>query len=442
MKKKITNNIGLKILAVLASSLLWLVVVNIDDPINTRIFSSIPVEVIHGETITNEGKVYEVLDDSDIISVSVTAKRSVLDDLSRDNIKATADMMDMTFMDTVAIDVKSNRYSDKIESITPKTKNLKIKIEDLARKQLSIEVDTIGTPEQGYTLGDVETNVNVVSVSGPVSIISRIVRVAAEVDTSGLSRDISTDEALVFFDSAGEAIDESMITSSIESVHVNIGMLQTKDIPLIFNASGVTTSDYGMTGMVDASPSTITVAGKGSTYTGLESIVIPTEDLSVTGATSNVEEVINIRKYLPKDVELANPEFDGNVSVTIYIEPLQMREIEIPTDNITFSNIPDGYEAVLTDIGGILKTNIKGLGELFSMLDGNTTLGVIDVSTVLPDVSEDSSATVTGFYAGRVAFTFPTGISEAEPKSLHFILRQIGEEITQEDFTEGEESNE
>ncbi len=439
MKKKLTNNIGLKILAVAASAILWLVVVNIEDPVKTKTFSSIPVEVVNGDTITNEGKVYEILDDSDVISVTVTAKRSILDELSRDNIKATADMMDMTFMDTVAIDVKSNRYSDKIESITPKTKNLKVQIEDLARKQFSIEVDTTGSPEQGYTLGDVETNVNVVSVSGPVSMISKIVRVAAEVDTSGLRRDISTDEKLVFFDANGNPIEDDMITSTVEDVHVNITMLQTKDIPLLFSASGTTTSDYGMTGVVDASPSTITVAGKGSAFTGLESIVITAEELSVAGETATVEKVINIKKYLPKDIVLADKDFDGNVTATVYIEHLQIKEINIPTDNITFANIPEGYEAVLTDIGGVLKANVKGLGDTYNGLDGSTTLGVIDVNTVLQEGGEE--AAITGFYAGRVTLTLPTGITEAEPKTMHFILRQIGEETTQEDLTGGE-SNE
>lgn len=440
MKKKLTNNIGLKILAVVASTLLWLVVVNIDDPVNTKTFSSIPVEVINGDTITNEGKVYEILDDSDIISVTVTAKRSILDELSRDNIKATADMMDMTFMDTVAIDVKSNRYSDKIDSITPRTKNLKVQIEDLARKQFSIEVDTLGTPEQGYTLGDVETNVNVVSISGPVSVISGIVRVAAEVDASGLRKDISTDTKLVLFDANGDAVENDMITSSVENVHVDIAMLQTKDIPLLFSASGTTTSDYGMTGVVDASPSTITIAGKGSAFTSTEAISIPAEDLAVSGATANVEQTINVKKYLPKGVTLANSKFDGNVDVTVYVERLQIKEIGVPTSNITFANIPDGYEAVMTDIGGTLNMHVKGLGDMFGVLDGSTVLGVIDVGAVLPEIGND--ATYTGFYAGPVTFTFPAGISETEPKSMHFILRQIGEEITQEDIIGGEESNE
>ena len=441
MKKKLTNNIGLKILAVVASTLLWLVVVNIDDPVNSRTFSSIPVEVINGDTITKEGKVYEILDDSDTISVVVTAKRSVLEELSRDNIKATADMMDMTFMDTVAIDVRSNRYADRIDSIVPRTKNLKVKIEDLVRKQFSIEVDTIGTPEQGYTLGDISTNVNVVSISGPVSMISKIVRVAAEVDTSGLKRDISTDAALVLFDVNGNEVASDLIKSTVESVHVNVVMLQTKDIPLTFAAKGNTTNDFGMTGLVEASPSTITVAGKGSAYTGLESMAVDTEDLGVEGATTDVETVINIKKYLPKGVVFANHDFDGNVSVKVYIAPLQIKEIELTTDHISFTNIPGGYEAVLTDIGSSIYMNVKGLGDEFTQLDGSTLFGVIDVGAVLPEVSEETT-TLTGFYAGQVVCAFPAGITEVEPKTMHFILKKVGEEVQQEDLSGGEQDKE
>ena len=71
MLKKLTNNLGLKLLSLLAAAIIWLVVVNIDDPVSTRTYSSIPVEVINEDTITSEGKVYSVLDNSDVINVTV-----------------------------------------------------------------------------------------------------------------------------------------------------------------------------------------------------------------------------------------------------------------------------------------------------------------------------------------------------------------------------------
>ena len=39
--KRVTNNFGLKILAVVFAAALWLAVVNIDDPTTTRTFTAI-----------------------------------------------------------------------------------------------------------------------------------------------------------------------------------------------------------------------------------------------------------------------------------------------------------------------------------------------------------------------------------------------------------------
>lgn len=83
MKKKLTANLGLKILAVLISVVIWFIVVNINDPVDKTVFRNVPVEILNADVITNEGKVYEVLDGSDTIDVTVLAKRSILDALGK-----------------------------------------------------------------------------------------------------------------------------------------------------------------------------------------------------------------------------------------------------------------------------------------------------------------------------------------------------------------------
>ncbi len=84
MKKKLTANLGLKILAVLFSVAIWFIVININDPVDKAEFTKIPVEILNEDLITSEGKVYEILDGTNVIDVTVWAKRSVLDTLSRE----------------------------------------------------------------------------------------------------------------------------------------------------------------------------------------------------------------------------------------------------------------------------------------------------------------------------------------------------------------------
>ena len=51
MRTRLSNNFSLKILAFLAAGLLWLIVVNIDDPIMDQNFSNIPVTVINTDCL-------------------------------------------------------------------------------------------------------------------------------------------------------------------------------------------------------------------------------------------------------------------------------------------------------------------------------------------------------------------------------------------------------
>ena len=68
MQKRITKNLTLKILAFLIAVFLWLIVVNIDDPVDDKTFSNIPVQVTHEEVITDNNNTYQTLENSGRIS--------------------------------------------------------------------------------------------------------------------------------------------------------------------------------------------------------------------------------------------------------------------------------------------------------------------------------------------------------------------------------------
>ena len=77
--KRITNNFGLKILAAVFAIVIWLVVVNIEDPEKTKGFV-IPVTIENSDYLTDMGKTYDILNNSDKISFTVTGKRSIIEE--------------------------------------------------------------------------------------------------------------------------------------------------------------------------------------------------------------------------------------------------------------------------------------------------------------------------------------------------------------------------
>ena len=305
MKKLLTDNIGLKILALLAATILWVVVVNVDDPVVEKRFSGIPVEVVNDEAISKQNKTYEILDGSDTVTVIVKGKRSILDQMSKDYIKATADIKNLTIMDTVPIEVRSTRLSDRLESIVSTTKNLKVHIEELGRKQVEITVATTGSVNAGNALGSVKPDVNILTVSGPVSLVRNIVSAKAEIDVTGLSKDVSTTAAVHLYDANGDPVSDSRIKSTVTSVHVDAQILETKEVEVSAITSGNPAEGYALTGVVTCNPSRITVAGRGSSFQELSRLVIPESLISVTGAMEDITQIVNVSSILPDGVRFA-----------------------------------------------------------------------------------------------------------------------------------------
>lgn len=425
MKQKLTNNLGLKLISVALSVILWLVVVSIDDPVISRTFSGIEVEILNADAITSQGKVYEILDGSNTISVTISAKRSILEKISRDNIKATADLKEMTILNSVTIDVKATRYSDMISSIVPLTKNLKVAVEDLEKKQLSINVETVGSPAKGYVVGSNSPSVNITSVSGPASVVSKLSRAVATVDISGATSDRRASSKVVLYDGNGDVVDNSMLTVGVTDIIVDVDILETKEISILASISGTAADGYASTGMVLVQPDKILVAGSGNTYKSLESITIPAEDVSVNGATGDVIHTFDINDYLPGSIRLATDDFDGTVTVTAYVGKLENTFIDVPTANITIENIPAGFNASLINAEGTRRVEVQGLADNLTALNPSSVTGTIDASSMNPrEIHEGVEGFHNGSYDAVVRWNVPTGITVAGSTMMEVGLYQ------------------
>ena len=94
---------------------------NIEDPVDERTFSGIQVTVTHPEIVTNPGNTYQILDDSRTVSVTVKAKRSILNKIKTDDIRATADMknLDVRTRSLIPIDISIPSYAGSLRRLQP-----------------------------------------------------------------------------------------------------------------------------------------------------------------------------------------------------------------------------------------------------------------------------------------------------------------------------------
>lgn len=385
MKKpnKIFNNIGLKILAVIFSVLLWLVSVNINDPVDTEVYRNIPVELENTSLLTEEGLTYQVLDDTDRVTVTVRASRSVLENINASDVTATADFSELSFTNTVPIRLSLSRaFGSQIE-ISGNIDMVRLEVEERQEKQLVIEIDQVGTPADGYIVNSVlTTDGNALRISGPQSLVSQVDRAVVEANVEGLTESINITEPIRLYDADGNEITSSRITKSVSTSNVSISILQTKEIPVTASASGEPAAGYAATGEVTCAPDRITVAGRSSALASLEEIVIPAEELDLTGATEDVVELIDIRQYLPDGVSLTNTSedgFNGRVAVTAGVEPLVDVTGQMDQSRIQILNVPDGYQVTLAP-GEAVSIRLRGLQDNLDTVNVSRLSGSIDVA--------------------------------------------------------------
>ena len=111
--KLITNNFGLKVLAVIVAVIFWLIIVNVEDPERTRVFS-VPVTIENADYLEDMGKTYEVLNDSDTITFTVTAQRSVIERMDAEDFVAVANMQDIVNMSQIPITITAQKYANQL----------------------------------------------------------------------------------------------------------------------------------------------------------------------------------------------------------------------------------------------------------------------------------------------------------------------------------------
>lgn len=426
MKDLFTKNLGLKILSVLAAFVLWLVVVNVDDPVISKTYTSVPVEILNEDVLLDQRKCYEVVGDSDSINVVVTAHRSVIDGLSRDYIKATADLKALTSMDTVPIEVRSVRYSDRIESVTTREANLKLKIENLVDREVAVSVGYEGEPAEGYILAGVENALSTITVSGPESVVALVEKVMAVADIKGINRDFTVTEPLLAYDAENSVIEDERISLSRTVTEIKYIIYATKEIPISSGFSGNPAPGYGATGSVITEPSSVLIAGRGENYDDMEVIYISPDMVSIEGASEDVSTTVNIADYLPTGIRFVDPEFDQNVRVTVGIAQNSRKVMDVPLSNITVENVPEGYIVNISGVGPTIPVEIQGIGDAFDRYSGDLAIGTIDAASLVPrgGLQPDGAGTplTVGENDATVSFDLPAGISLVNPVSVMVVV--------------------
>ena len=380
MKQKIINaltkDVGLKILAVIFSFLLWLVVVNIDDPTQTRTFTAV-VTVTNADVLKSAGKLYEIKDGVNTVSFRVTAKRSIIEKLSSSDFSATADMNSLENEERIPVTIAAKSYANYI-TISSKQNYLYVVLEDEQTERFVIEAQTTGTIETGLTVDSVSSSPTVITVTGPEDVVSAIDKVVASANITGVTSNFTESVIPKFYDSEGKEVDSKELTLSVSTVSVSVAFSNIKTVDLVVKTSGTLDSSLTLDS-IKTDPSSVGIKGEATALNDVTSITIPDTVINLSDLTGSFTTTVDISSYLPEGITLA----DGSSSkVTIYV--LMSGETastaEVSASNISLTNIPEGL-AVSLDATSVT-VNVFGASDTLSSLDASTIKGTIDCTNL------------------------------------------------------------
>lgn len=422
MKKALTRNLGLKLASLVLAFVLWFLVAQIYDPKDTVTFNNIQVRLINTELLDEEGKVYEVLDNSNLVRVTVTGPQSIVkSELRRSDIVAEADMSKLTDINTIAITYYCENVSNDSVEIKGNHDSVRLSVEDKTSKWIKLESNTIGEVASGYMIGNVTLDQTNIEVTGPKSAISQVDHAGVDINVTDSTSSLSANVDIKLYDADGNELTLESVKKNVNSAHMTVEVLATKEVPVEIEYMGVPEDGYMATGEVESSVPTVRIAGTASALVGISAITVPEERMNITGQSDDLVDIINLKEYLPSNVRLANKSFDGKITATVYIEPIDTKDLTIPADNISITGVPDDMEAEITSTAEEYNITVSGLTRDVSILRDSSVTGVLDLNQWMEDNGLEELT--PGNYTIPVTFNLSEDITVDTDVNIHIRLK-------------------
>ena len=366
LKMSLTNNIGLKFLAVLIALVLWLAIVNVNDPEKTITVSNIPISVTNESAITSRDMVYNVKSEQ-YLNITVSGKRSIVSNLSAEDFRATASLKELSKVNSIPVDVTTKNASlgRKITIVKQSAQTILVDVENVEEKDFTdLVVEYTGKVADGYVAGLSSMSTDEVTVKAPTSIIDKIKKVAVRCSLDGTNTNISKKCPVILYDKNDKEIKSDEIELSDKKIRVNVNVLRAKQVPISTinkDELGKPADGYVVDDVILSSDS-ITVYGSEESLDSIESLDIQ-DDIDVSDAKGDVTQNIDVTGKLPKGLSVSG---ESTITVKVLIKKLITRTFEYDSSVVSLNDLSSDLDVQL--VTKKVKVTLQGEEEVISQL--------------------------------------------------------------------------
>ena len=372
---KISNNftkdIGWKLLSLAIAVALWFMVINTENPLETRSYTA-SVQIQNEESLFERG--YVVVNEDEINSTRVTVRlrgqRLALDTLSQSNTKVQAivDLSNVIYSyngEPVSVPVNiviPSVVNNSFEILSKSVQSVTVDIQPYINKDFTVKPVVNYSDESSGELINAVTSPSTITAYGAKSVINSIAEVRASVTPEVLENDMVMTAVPTAYDAEGNVVNN--VTFSSSELSVKISMDDMKSVRIAVDTTGRPAEDYQVTGLY-LSPETIDVAGSEEALSGISVIRLP--DIDIAGMDSNIIKTFDIGDYLPDGVRIVGG--TDTVTATVTLERNEEKNIVIPADSITDNGTtPEGLTAHIESED--IEITVSGPAGKLELVDG------------------------------------------------------------------------
>ena len=364
-------------LAVFIAVVLWLYVVNVENPTGSARLRDLPIQ-IQGEEILEENGLMVTDLSQDTISIRVSGRKKTLMKVNRRNVTMTVDVSSVTsegdWTLSCRVGYPANVNADSLSVSHWDDLKVTVTVQPRTSVQIPVRARFVGTEAEGYQVGTVSAEPSYVTLEGPEPTLSGISYALAELSQSMVFRA----PVILMTGENVPAGDVSNVTCDPPNVEVTVPVSRVKEIPLeveLLPGGGATAEDV----QLRIRPETVTVVAGQDAEALPEKISLGAIDLS---------EVFDQASYslpiqLPEGMTGWNmPEY---ASVRLTVDELSSRQVPVSTGLIQWTGVPEGTSPRL--VSEYLYIWVRGSSDVVDAMTAEDLSVTADLTGALTDGS-------------------------------------------------------
>ena len=358
MKNKLKNNTKIKLISLLSAIVLWIYVMAIVDPEDTRLFENVPVVVTNIEELAENDLI--VYPESDLVAdINIKGKLS-------DVQKITVD--DIHIYGTINNPMEGNNKLSLKVNITKqvsyefKTDFIVVRLEKLLYDEKDIKPEIIGKYKDD--VDTVSLSQDTVEISGPRILIDKVDHVKASIKVDDNSKNMLNQKVkLMAVNNVGKEV--KGISLSVKNINAEIKLLEEKEVPINIQLKDNTVdiSKYEIT------PSMVTIRGKKDVLDNIDYINTKKLDIASIGPLTKVE------LEVPEGIAIK----DNNISIKLKESESSLQRLIYDSNDVELKNNYDKIDASKLNIPDNINVEVE-LNDGESKIDKSDIKLYIDLS--------------------------------------------------------------